>query len=78
MDVILIIAILTAFILQGVIILGVLKMSLKWHIQAKNDILPTIDNPIKKAFDEKQLSKAQKQYKSVYSEYINGADEIKE
>jgi len=78
MDIILIIAILTAFILQGVIILGVLKMSLKWQIQAKNDILPTIDNPIKQAIGKSYLDKTQdkqKQYIDAFSEYVNGAEE---
>jgi len=78
MQIILIIAILTAFILQGVIILGVLKMSLKWQIQAKNDILPTIDNPIKQAIGKSYLDKTQKkqkQYIDTFSEYVNGAEE---
>ena len=78
MQIILIIAILTAFILQGVIILGVLKLSLKWQIQAKNDILPTIDNPIKQAIGKSCLDKTQKkqkQYIDTFSEYVNGAEE---
>ena len=78
MQIILIIAILTAFILQGVIILGVLKLSLKWQIQAKNDILPTIDNPIKQAIGKSYLDKTQKkqkQYIDTFSEYVNGAEE---
>jgi len=75
MNITLTIAILTAFILQGVIILGVLKLSLKWQIQAKNDILPTVDNPIKQAIDEHQLKQAQKRYKNTFDEYVNGSTE---
>jgi 2',3'-cyclic-nucleotide 2'-phosphodiesterase (5'-nucleotidase family) len=72
----LIIVILTAFILQGVIILGVLKLSLKWQIQAKNNVLPTVDNPIKKIVEEKKLEQKIQQYKNVYDEYLNGDPKV--
>lgn len=79
MQIALIIAILTAFILQGLIILLTLKLSLKWQIQVKNGIVPTIDNPIKQVIDEHQLKQAQKLYKNTFDEYLNGVtDDLKD
>jgi len=72
MQIALIIAILAAFILQGVIILGAIYLALKWLTQTKNNILPTVDNPIKKAVEEHELKKKQAEYKNLYDEYMNG------
>jgi hypothetical protein len=75
MNVVLIIAILAAFIIQGVIILGVLKMSLKWQMQVKNNTLPTVENPIKQIVEEKKLNQKLQEYQSTYDEYVNGPKE---
>lgn len=76
MNATLIISFLAAFILQGVIILGVLKLSLKWQIQVKNDIIPTVNNPIKQIIEEKKMEQKVKEYKNAFDEYINGDPEV--
>lgn len=75
MTIALIIAILAVFIAEGVIILGVLKMSLKWQVQVKNNTLPTVENPIKQMVEEKKMEQKLQEYKSTYDEYVNGAKE---
>lgn len=72
MDLMIIIAFLAAFVLQGVIILGAIKLSLKWQIQVKNNVIPTVDNPIKQIIEEKKIEQKVKEYKNAFDEYING------
>lgn len=76
MNVILIISFLAAFVLQGVIILGAIKLSLKWQIQVKNNVIPTVDNPIKQIIEEKKMEQKVKEYKNAFDEYINGDPEV--
>ena len=72
MNITLTIVFLMAFILQGVIILGAIKLSLKWQIQVKNNVIPTVDNPIKQIIEEKKIEQKVKEYKNAFDEYING------
>jgi hypothetical protein len=53
-------------------------LSLKWQIQTKNGIPPTIDNPIKQAIEEKKLEQKQQQYVNAFDEYLNGDGKAEE
>lgn len=53
-------------------------LGLKWQYQAKQEQPPTLDNPIQPILDKvehKQQAKQEEEIKSVFGEWVNGAEE---
>jgi hypothetical protein len=78
MTTILIICIPITALVVGFLVLKSVHLGLKWQFQAKQEQPPTLDSPIQPILDRvesKQQAKQVDEVKSVYNEWMNGAEE---
>jgi uncharacterized membrane protein len=50
------------------------QLGLRWQIQVQAKELPTLNNPVTEAIEQKQQEKAAKEQQSLYDEWTKGGD----
>lgn len=74
---ILIICIPLAFIAGGFVAYKGVQLGLRWQIETKQEQQPTLNSPIQpivEKVEQKQQAKQEEEVKSVFNEWVNGAD----
>jgi hypothetical protein len=62
----------------GFLVLKGVQLGLRWQLQTKQERPPTMESPIApimEKVEQRQAEKQQEEIKSLYSEWMNGAEE---
>lgn len=64
--------------LTAYIVLKCIQLGLRWQMETKQDMKPTMPNPITEHItnknEQQEVTKQQQEALSIFSEYLNGGD----